>query len=481
MDHPIPDPSLVILVGPSGSGKSTWAEGRFRQDEIVSSDRLRSVVGSGEGDLDASADAFDLLDRIVTARLRRRLLTVVDTLGFDKERRDRHIDLAHEAGLPVVLVGFDTPEPLIRSRNQARARRVPEKVLTSQIRRYREIRPALGDLDFFITARDQGLEPVHAPGSAVAASRQVSDPTGFRFYLQLSRFSFDPISEVLCDIVAEAERIGFTGVAVMDHLQQIPQVGREWEAIPEAYSTLAYLAALTTKLELGALVTGVSLRNPGLLAKIIATIDVLSGGRTFCGLGAGWHKAEQISYGFEFGSPRKRLEQLEDALHILPLMWAPGKASYSGRHFTVTDAVCYPRPLQPHIPMIVGGRGHHLVDLALRLADGLNVNLPHLDRVEAQVGETLATLDKRFAISVLDTPIVGGGREEVAGLIEQHRGNRPASEFASRHHAGTVDVHIGRYRKLHDRGVRAAFVAPVGLNGPDDLHPWEDIVGAFGD
>jgi predicted kinase len=94
----LPDPALVVLVGPSGSGKSVWAAERYRPDEVVSSDRLRSIVGSGEHDLDASADAFALLDQIVAARLRRGLTAVVDTLGLDPARRRGYLELARASG-----------------------------------------------------------------------------------------------------------------------------------------------------------------------------------------------------------------------------------------------------------------------------------------------------------------------------------------------------------------------------------------------
>jgi len=100
----LPDPALVVLAGASGSGKSTWAAARYRASEVVSSDQLRGVVGSGEHDLDASVDAFAVLDQIVAARLRRGLTTVVDTLGFDADRRVRQLDLARLAGLPAVAV-----------------------------------------------------------------------------------------------------------------------------------------------------------------------------------------------------------------------------------------------------------------------------------------------------------------------------------------------------------------------------------------
>src|SRR5689334_13790881 len=112
----LPDPALVVLVGPSGSGKSTWAAVHHRDAEIVSSDALRGVVGSGPHDLEASDEAFALLETIVAARVGRGLSTVVDTLGTDVERRLRWLATARAAGLPAVAVVLDTPDATCRTR-----------------------------------------------------------------------------------------------------------------------------------------------------------------------------------------------------------------------------------------------------------------------------------------------------------------------------------------------------------------------------
>ena len=130
----LPDPALVVLVGPSGSGKSAWAAERYRPHEVVSSDRLRELVGSGEHDLDASADAFALLDQIVAARLRRGLTAVVDTLGLDAERRRGYLELARSSGMPAVAVLVDTDPAECRRRNRARDRAVPAPALDGQRR-----------------------------------------------------------------------------------------------------------------------------------------------------------------------------------------------------------------------------------------------------------------------------------------------------------------------------------------------------------
>ncbi|MGZ6804574.1 MAG: AAA family ATPase, partial [Nocardioidaceae bacterium] len=120
-------------MGASGSGKSTWAASRYRSQEVVSSDALRAVVGSSEYDLDASADAFTLLDQIVAARLRRGLTVVVDTLGLDAELRVRYLALGRAARMPCVAVLFETPPTVCRERNSQRDRPVPAPVLRTQL------------------------------------------------------------------------------------------------------------------------------------------------------------------------------------------------------------------------------------------------------------------------------------------------------------------------------------------------------------
>jgi predicted kinase len=135
----LPEPALVVLVGASGAGKSTWAAARYEPNEIISSDRLRAVVGHGEDDLDASADAFALMDLIVTARLGRRLTIVVDTIGFSGERRHNYLGTARRVGIPAIAVLFDTDPAVCRIRNKARARPIPHKDIESQLQRMPEV------------------------------------------------------------------------------------------------------------------------------------------------------------------------------------------------------------------------------------------------------------------------------------------------------------------------------------------------------
>jgi len=132
---------------------------------------------------------------------------------------------------------------------------------------------------------------------------------------------------------------GFTSLWLMDHVIQIPQVGREWEDMLESHTTLGFLAGVTERIRLGTLVTGITYRNIAHLAKIVATLDVLSGGRAMCGIGAAWFEREHRLYGWEFPPLRERFARLEDALELLPLMWGPGAPAFEGRTIRVAESV----------------------------------------------------------------------------------------------------------------------------------------------
>jgi alkanesulfonate monooxygenase SsuD/methylene tetrahydromethanopterin reductase-like flavin-dependent oxidoreductase (luciferase family) len=283
----------------------------------------------------------------------------------------------------------------------------------------------------------------------------------------------------LREVAQSAERTGFTAIAVMDHLLQIPQVGRAWDPIPEAYVTLGYLAGVTDHVDLGALVTPVTFRSAPLLAKILASLDAVSGGRVFCGLGAGWFEREHQTYGLPFPKAMQRLDALESTIGVLRAFWGPGTKPFAG----LPESTCYPRP--GAIPIIVGGGGERrTLDIAARLGDGCNVSsaLPVLDRKleifrghAARAGRNLDDL----RVTVLDLPIVGGTPDEVARLVEAHRGRASAKAYAAAHHAGTVDQHIDRYRQLAERGVHTVFVSLPDLAGPTQIERFAPIIAAL--
>ncbi len=483
----IPDPAAVVLVGPSGSGKSSWAAERYLAREIVSSDQLRSVVGSGENDLEASADAFSLLDEIVSARTRRRLTTVIDTLGLDSARRLGYVALARQAGLPAVAVLFDTDPALCRRRNRERSRPVPAAVLDSQLRKIPDVARQLADegWDLVVHPRAGAAEPAHSPGSRRAASEQRTRPAQLEFILQISRFGWgDDPAGWLKAVALAASGAGLAGIALMDHLIQIPQVGRAWEPIPEPWVTLGLLAGLGTTLRLGTLVTPVTFRAPGLLAKTAATLDAINAGRTFCGIGAGWWEREHAAFGLALPTAAERLDMLETAIETLRALWQPGTKSYSGERVRLPETTCYPRPTGK-IPIIVGGNGEkRTLRIAAQFGDGCNLpsQLEVLDRKLAVLRAHCLAEDRdpaEVAVTVLDVPVVGRDREHVAELVEALRGRTSAAAFARSHHAGVAADHVGRYRLLAERGVSTVFVAVPDLAGPDDLARLAPIVSAF--
>ena len=482
----VPDPALIVLVGASGSGKSAWAAARYRPSEIVSSDRLRAVVGSSEQDIDASVDAFAVLDQIVAVRLRRGLTTVVDTLGMDAGRRRAHLDLAATAGLPAVAVLFETDPAECRRRNRARASPVPAAVLDGQLRRMRQAASQVAAEGWAVIrhADDPVVEPTHTTGGRAAAERQRTDPARLRFVLQVSRFPWgDEPAAWLRGIAEAAVEAGLDGIALMDHLIQIPQVGRAWEPIPEPWVTLGLLAGLPGGLRLGTLVTPVTFRPAGVLAKTVATLDALSGGRAFCGLGAGWWDREHSGFGLPFPPAAQRLDQVELAVETLRALWRPGTRPYRGTRAALPETTCYPRPAAA-VPIIVGGSGERTLRIAARLADGCNLpsDLDVLDRKLASLRTACEAAGRdpgEVQATVLDIPVLGRDREQTASIVERHRGRTPAAAYARRHHAGMAEDHIGRYRLLAQRGIGTIFVSLPDLSGPDDVHRLATVTAAF--
>ena len=487
MTTALPDPALVVLVGASGSGKSAWATARYRPQEIVSSDQLRGVVGSGEHDLDASADAFAVLDQIVTARLKRGLNTVVDTLGLDPVRRRAQLGAARQAGLPTVAVLFDTDAALCRRRNAQRDRSVPATVLDGQLRRVPAAARELDAEGWDLVTRPAGaaIEPAHSPGSQRAAAEQDLRPARLGFVLQISRFGWqDDPPGWLAAVAGAAADAGLDGIALMDHLIQIPQAGRAWEPIPEPWVTLGLLAGLAPGLRLGTLVTPVTFRAAGILAKTVATLDVLTGGRAFCGIGAGWWDREHAAFGLPFPAAAARLDQLEAAIETLRALWQPGTKAYQGTRVWLPETTCYPRPVS-QVPIIVGGGGERrTLRIAARLGDGCNLPsaLDVLDRKLAVLREHCREAGRdpaQVQVTVLDIPVIGEDREHAATLVEKLRGRTPAATFARRHHAGTAADHIGRYRLLAERGVATVFVSLPDLAGPQDVLRLAPVTAAF--
>jgi len=173
-----------------------------------------------------------------------------------------------------------------------------------------------------------------------------------------------------------AEAHGFAWFSVMDHLIQIPGVGAPDEPFMEGWTVLAALAAVTGKIRLATLVSSVAYRNPALLAKMAAGVDVISRGRLTFGIGAGWYDTEYKQYGWEFPPrPAVRIRQMEEAIRLIKAMWQEKRATFHGKHFHVEGAILEPKPVQkPHPPIMIGGGGEQLTLRALaRVGDACNI------------------------------------------------------------------------------------------------------------
>ena len=169
----------------------------------------------------------------------------------------------------------------------------------------------------------------------------------------------------------DADELGFHGVWNYDHFYGLvdPQ-----QPTLEAWTTLAAMATLTTRARVGCLVSSVTYRNPGLLAKMAVTVDHMSGGRLDFGIGAGWHEDEHRGYGIEFPSPGERVEMLDEALAVIRRLWTEDSVTHRGRFFTLQDAIANPKPRQrPHPPIVIGGGKPKMLRVIAKHADEWNM------------------------------------------------------------------------------------------------------------
>jgi F420-dependent oxidoreductase-like protein len=180
--------------------------------------------------------------------------------------------------------------------------------------------------------------------------------------LQIPNFTYPGGTAVigprLAEIASTADEAGFASLWVMDHFFQIGSVGQADEPMLESYSTLSFMAAHTRRARLGTMVTGVIYRHPGLLVKTVSTLDVLSGGRAYLGIGAAWNEREANGLGVPFPPIKERFERLEEALQIAMQMWSGKVAPFEGKHYHLAETLNSPQPLsQPHPPILIGGMG----------------------------------------------------------------------------------------------------------------------------
>jgi F420-dependent oxidoreductase-like protein len=235
-----------------------------------------------------------------------------------------------------------------------------------------------------------------------------------------------------CELWQAAERLGYDWASVSDHLAQLPVFGaHDTDPWLEAWTQLAALAQATRRIRIGTLVSSVGYRDPAVLAKMAATLDVISAGRLDFGLGAGYAEAEYRMYGLPFPRPAQRLTQLDEALHICKLLWTQERSDFRGEHFTLHGAVCEPKPLQrPHPPIWVGGMGEKkTLRIVAEHADGWNAFPLPIDQLSHKltvlrehcqvVGRDFGTIQKQLVISAIVREDSAAAQAEVARFAEE--------------------------------------------------------------
>jgi F420-dependent oxidoreductase-like protein len=276
-------------------------------------------------------------------------------------------------------------------------------------------------------------------------------PEPFRLGLQIPDFNAvasEPgdLLPRLTGIATTAEDSGFDAIYVMDHLHQIRGVGPEENWMLEGNTTLAALAAVTSKAHLGLMVGGITYRNPALMAKITTTIDVLSGGRAILGIGAAWFEGEHLAYGYDFPPLGERFERLEDGLQIFRAMFTEeGRATVQGKHHHIDGAYNNPKPLGGDIPILIGGSGEKkTLRMVAQYADASNVfgdveKIKHLMGVLDAHCERLGRDPKAIKRTKLGVLVLADSHEKAQAKAAPLREHMPPEQFDAIVFAGDPD------------------------------------------
>jgi F420-dependent oxidoreductase-like protein len=265
-----------------------------------------------------------------------------------------------------------------------------------------------------------------------------------RFGLQIPSFTYAGVPdrdlfERVAAIATTAERSGFDSVWVMDHLYQIRGVGPPEHPMLEGYTTLAGIAARTASARLGTMVTGVTYRNPALLAKIVTTLDVISAGRAVLGIGAAWNDEEHRGYGYDFPPVAERMDRLEEVVRICRAMFTEERPTFEGKHYRIESALNFPRPVTPGgPPILIGGSGERrTLRLVARHADACNLfgdvdtirhKLEVLDRHCAEVGRDPSAITRTRLGTLVIAPTMEEARRKSDLVLPRFGGDRAVME-----------------------------------------------------
>ena len=260
-----------------------------------------------------------------------------------------------------------------------------------------------------------------------------------RLGLQIPSFTYpdtpaSDLFEKIAEIAGTAEESGFDSVWVMDHLHQIQTVGPPHQEMLEAYTILSGIAARTSRVSVGAMVTGVTYRNPALLAKIVTTLDIVSSGRAIYGIGAAWNEEEHDAYGFEFPPLKVRFEMLEDALRIARSMFTEPQSRVEGTRFSTGGAYNNPKPVRPGgPPIMIGGSGEKkTIPLIAKYGDASNFfgdvdTIRHKVKVLEEACEAIGRDRSEITVTKLGTLGIAeneAGVKRIADALKQRMGDR---------------------------------------------------------
>jgi F420-dependent oxidoreductase-like protein len=234
----------------------------------------------------------------------------------------------------------------------------------------------------------------------------------------------ESLGETFGAIARRAEDVGFYSLWVMDHFFQLPGLGEADLDMLEAYTALGFAAAHTTTIRLGTMVTGVTYRHPGVLVKAATTLDVLSGGRAYLGIGAAWFEREHLGLGVPFPPLKERFDRLEETLRVAKQMWSGDRGPFEGKHYRLAETICVPAPLStPHPPILIGGHGERkTLRFVARYGDAMNVGTSFNDdgielvRRKLQVlrahcereGRPYESIEKTVLLTLMVRPEGGG-------------------------------------------------------------------------
>jgi F420-dependent oxidoreductase-like protein len=306
--------------------------------------------------------------------------------------------------------------------------------------------------------------------------------------LQIPNFTFDaPDTELfgkVVELAIAAEETGFDSVWVMDHFYQLPPLGGPERPMLEAYTLLGALGARTSRVRLGALVGGVTYRNPALVAKEATTLDVITGGRAILGLGAAWYDVEHDALGFDFPPAGERIDRLEEAAHICRAMFTEEAPSFEGRYYRIREARNVPRPIQPGGPpiMIGGGGEKRTLRAVARYADMWNFigdaqtyaqKLETLRRHCDEAGRNYDTILK----TRLSTLVLTDTEEQTRATLEmlaQVAGQRGVGGF----NVGTEKEILGQLEELESVGVEY-FIFNMPLSTAEQVRRVGEMLGGI--